>query len=509
MTAEHRTIADDPPLRSMTSAWSVHLAVLGALVAMLGAVFWRSITAAVQVWWVSPTFSHCFLIIPVSAYIVWTRREVLARQTPSAYPRALWLTVPVIAAALVGMLTAVNEIKQLAFMALVQIMILSLLGPRVYRTILFPSLFLFFLVPMGEYLIGPLQRFTTWFISAGLDALGILHYTEGNTIQLANGVYEVAEACAGLRFLIATIAVGAVFSYFTYRKWHKIALFILACMIVPVIANGFRALGIVLLAHYSDNKIATGTDHLVYGWGFSVAILALLMFIGMRFADPEAGEQAAETPAPQPRSLASTAMFAVLAIAVVPAFLLWRAQAEPAINRAAFSLPPAPAGWSLVKPSQQWQPLYAEPDARLAFAMQQADSVDPPVDVLVDYYAENDDGRSLITSTNKLWDEEVWHPVVQNGVRARLGDADIPLGEVEISNGTVSRLIWWTYASGGGFTTSGMIVKLNRLRSLGGMGASLVAVSTPMDSDLDAARNRLARALRALGGLRRRLGAAK
>ncbi len=494
------------------SAWTLHLAALGVLLLVLGALYWQSVVAAVTVWWVSPTFSHCFLIIPVSAYLIWGKRRQLAALTPVAYPRALLLALPVIAASFVGTLASINEIEQLALIAFVQVLALSLLGPQVYRTILFPSLFLFFLVPMGEYLIGPLQNFTTRFIDVWLSFLGILHYTEGNLIQLANGTYQVAEACAGLRFLIATIAVGTLFIYFTYRKWYKIVLFLIACVIVPIIGNGFRALGIVLLAHFSDNHIAVGADHLIYGWGFSVAILGLLMFIGMKFADDIKDEgpgarSVSDVDARPPYVFPATAFAALVAISAVPAFAAWQAHSAGTIDLAAFSRPPAIRGWSLEPVSRDWAPVYQAPDAKLEFAMRGSNTFSPPVDVFVDYYADEAEGPNLISSTNKMWDEDVWHPIREGWRTARVDGQPVRFRELELGSGGISRLIWWTYADGRRYTTSALDVKLHRVRAalLGGRGAALVAISTIVDADLDAARARLGRAAADLGPIKARI----
>jgi len=495
------------------SAWTQHLCVLAALIAILIALYWKAVMSAVTVWWVSPTFSHCFLIIPVSAYLIWGKRHELMAMTPAVYPRALVLAVPVIAANFAGALASINEIVQLSFIAFVQVLALAILGPGVYRKILFASLFLFFLVPMGEYLITPLQRFTTWFIDIWLNLLGILHYTEGNVIQLANGTYQVAEACAGLRFLIATIAVGTLFVHFTFRKWTKIALFLVACVIVPIIGNGFRALGIVLLAHFSDNTIAVGADHLVYGWGFSVAILAALMFVGMKFADKEEKDASAATPRaapPPPRAFILTALAGLAAIAFVPGFEAWRAEAAT-VDVAAFSRPPSISGWTMEPVSTDWAPVYASADASLTFAIRGGDAFAPPVDVFVDYYGGEIEGRNLISSQNKMWNEDEWHPVLQDEVAAPLGHERVRFAEVEIATNATSRLVWWTYRSAGRFTTSGLLVKLDRVRTAfsQGSGAALVAVSTVMDSDIDAARARLRRATAALGNLGGRVDQAR
>ena len=83
----------------------------------------------------------------------------------------------------------------------------------------------------------------------------------------------------------------------------------------------------------------------------------------------------------------------------------------------------------------------------------------------------------------------------------------VHLGEAVISSAGRTRIIWWTYWSGGRFTTKGLDVKLDRLRHAlsGGGGSALVAVSTPVDVDKGEARARLRRALAALGTLTARL----
>lgn len=492
------------------SAWTVHLAALAGLIVVLGALYARTVAAAVTVWWVSPTFSHCFLIIPVSAYLIWTRRQRLAAMTPTAYPQALWLALPMIAAAFIGALASINEIEQLALIGFVQVLALAVLGLAVYRVILFPALFLFFLVPMGEYLITPLQRFTTWFIDHGLTLLGILHFTEGNMVELANGAFQVAEACAGLRFLIATVAVGALFAYLTYRKWHKIALFMVACVIVPIIGNGFRALGIVLLAHFSDNKIAVGADHLVYGWGFSVAILAALMFVGMKFADDIKPPPPVLPPRPaKAHLLPLTVLIALVAIASVPAFAAWRSSARP-VDADAFATAPALQGWTVAAVSRDWAPRFQSPDAKLAFAMSRSGEA-PPVDVFVDYYGNETEGHNLISSANKFWDEEAWHPVAQQNATANIGTRSVAFRELQIGGAGQHRLVWWTYVSGGAFTQSGLAVKLDRVRAAlaGGRGAALLALSTPVDGETETARARLRQAAAALGPVKDRIDSAK
>jgi exosortase A len=490
--------------------WSTHLFVLAVLVFLLGWLNAGAIANALQVWWVSPTYSHCFLVIPVSGYFVWRRRQALASVLPNAYPLALLLAPPLVLLSVAGTVAGINEIEQFAFIGLLQVLIAAVLGPLAYRRLLFPCLFLFFLIPTGDYLVAPLQKFTTYFVSFGLRLFGIAHVANGYIIELSNGTFEVAEACAGLRFLIATLAIGVLFVRLTYNRWHKAILFLLACFFVPVIANGFRALGIVLVAHWSDNRLAVGVDHIVYGWGFLVAILLVLMLIGMRYADPSVEEerwQASAITRFRPSALLLTAGLSVLVICSVPAFLHGELSRSRSVNSAMLSAPLPLARWESSSGSNGWSPTYIAPDARLTLAMRQSDSSLLDVDVFVNYYAGRHGTRDLLNANNKLWAEDLWRPLSDGTAETAIGSRPITVGESVIGSGGLKRVVWWTYWRAGRFTTSARVLKLEALRHVfsGGAGSALVALSTPAPGDLNEARVRLNEAFHALGAIPIRL----
>jgi len=493
--------------------WLRHIAAFVLLLGVMTWFFWPNIQTALTVYWVSPTFSHCYLIIPISAWLVWNKRDELRTVRPSLYLPALVLMIPLAIGWFLGHLVAINEVQQFALMAMVQVAILTLFGWPVYRVLMFPALFLFFLVPTGEYLVPPLQRFTTDFITTFLSLMGIPFYAEGTIIELANGRYQVEEACAGLRFLIATIALGALYAHLTYRKWPKIGLFMLACFVVPVIGNGFRALGIVLLAHYSNNRIAVGFDHLVYGWGFSVAIMLLLFFVGARWRDefPEAKASALPSSPVSAGSLLLAAVLTAVAVAVAPAYASWRESRPLNIDAQAFS-EPSYAGWQIATASGAWEPSFAGEDTKYSFSMDRNSLAAPPVDAFVYYYGRPRGGHTLIESTNKMWNEETWNAVSTGTLTANIGNVKAQLAELEIASPMQRRLIWWTYWARGKFTTSGLDVKIERLKGsfAGSDGSALIAVSVPVELGTEEqARQELADALAAMTDLPARLDRAQ
>jgi exosortase A len=501
-------------------AWTRMLVFLGFLVFGILVVYRATMAPALAVWLESPTFNHCLLILPTAGYLVWQRREALREQTPAWSPLAVLLFLPLAGLWLFGQLVGILEIEQVAVIGMIQVAMLTALGWPVYRMILFPALFLFFLVPTGEYLIGPLQRFTTGFIAIGLDLFGIPAYIEGTLIELGNGNFQVAEACAGLRFLIATVVIGALFAHLYYRRLFKIVLFLIACLIVPVIANGFRALGIVVLAHLTDNRVAAGADHIIYGWGFSVVILFLLLFVGARFSDPPWQPEAAPgrdrnaaAPPARPR-LALAAIVALLLVLSGPV-LAWEHDQRPITVNIAALRPPATLGpFTVSVETTDWHPLYLEPDARVTAALigpSDDQIAAPPVDLDLLYYGRMRKGHELVSSSNRLWSEDAaWRQIADGRGMAEIGGTRFEVRADIMSSVVGKRLVWSWYWMDGQFTTSKPLLKLLQLKTTFArcQGGALIALSTPIESTPAVAASRLAAAAQALGSLPAQLAAA-
>ena len=276
-------------------------AVLPAIVLLLGAAGWLILfraeaAAAIHVWRTSTAFGHCFLILPVAAWLAWERRGRLTGETPDPRPWVALAAVPIGLAWFVAERLGIMEGRQLAAMALLLLLVLCVLGWRLWRAFAVPLLYLFFLVPFGASLVQPLQTFTARFIDIGLDVLGIPHVVTRFTIEIPEGMFRVAEACAGLRFLIASVAFGVLYACVMYRSPMRRLAFIVVSAVVPVIANGVRALGIVFLGHLRGSAEAGAVDHIVYGWVFFSVVLLLLILAGLPFREAWRFEAPARTP---------------------------------------------------------------------------------------------------------------------------------------------------------------------------------------------------------------------
>jgi len=380
------------------------------------------------IWWRSETYTHAFLVAPISAWLIWRRRAAWLHE-PVA-PSVAWL-VPMLLACvlwLMGELASVNPASQFALVALVVLSVPAMLGWAVARHMVFPLLFLFFCVPIGEFLTDPMIAATADFTVAALRLTGIPVYREGMQFVIPSGNWSVVEACSGVRYLIASFMVGALFAYLNYNSWRRRLAFLLVSLLVPVVANWLRAYMIVMLGHLSGNKLAVGADHLVYGWVFFGLVIMLMFWIGARFAEPELKPAASAALSAASAEGGRVGWVAAAAVAVLLSGtqgLQWRLDhSSDGVPQPTVTLPDTlPGGWAAIDTSlSTWEPLYRNPSAKAARSYRRGDEV---VAVWVGFYRRQNESTKLISSTNRLVEPEgsKWLHAPQVARQVAWGDA--------------------------------------------------------------------------------------
>ena len=239
----------------------------------------------VSIWARSETFTHGFLVPPIVMWLIWRKRNILILQQPS--PNFL-LLIPIAAVSIVWLLAdlvSVNSVTQLAATALVVLLVFAMFGRAVASVIIFPLMFLFFSVPLGEFLFPLLMDWTAKFTVGAIRLSGVPVYQEGLQFVIPTGSWSVVEACSGVRYLISSIMIGTLFAYLNYQSLGRRFIFICFSILVPIVANWVRAYLVVMLGHISGNTIAVGFDHLIYGWLFFGVVIMLMFLVGGRWSE--------------------------------------------------------------------------------------------------------------------------------------------------------------------------------------------------------------------------------
>jgi exosortase A len=318
MSQPAAAIHDRPPAHMLSGLRDARVGLAFGLVA-LGLLFHAEVAAAVNTWIESTAYNHCFLVIPIVGFLIWDRQASLHGLTAAPLPLAAVLALPLGVAWLAAERLGIMEGRQLAAVSMVEVLFLAMLGRRLWRALSGPLLYLYFLVPFGDFLTPKLQDITTWFTRHGLDILGIPAYIDGYIIEIPEGTFFVAEACAGLRFLIASIAFGVLYALLMYRSPVRRIVFVAASVIVPIFANGIRALGIVVLGHVLGSAQAAATDHVLYGWIFFSLVILLLIVLGLPFRQDGQPVPVTNSPMPADPGAARMGLFAGLAVAAAAA----------------------------------------------------------------------------------------------------------------------------------------------------------------------------------------------
>ena len=271
-------------------AWRAPLLRLAFTWAALVAITGRDWGEMVRQWWDSSTYNHILLIPPILAWLVRIRWRELERLTPQAWWPGFALLAVGLAAWLAGTSAGVNLVSQLGAVVLLQAAVAVLLGPRVSMGLLFPLAYMLFLVPFGDEIVPALQMITAK-LAIGLTHLsGVPARIDGVFIDTPAGLFVVAEACSGVKFLVAMVALGTLVAHLCFVSWRRRAAFMAAAVIVPVLANGVRAWGTIFIAQSQGVEFAAGFDHIVYGWVFFAVVMVILLGASWRFFDrsPEA-----------------------------------------------------------------------------------------------------------------------------------------------------------------------------------------------------------------------------
>jgi exosortase A len=484
--------------RDAGGTWRSQIMWLAVAWAALLLLFRRDLVAMVGIWWNSSTFNHVLFVPFLIGWLVSLRCAELLRLAPAAW----WPGLAVVAVGgfgwLLGEAAGVNFARQLGLVVMMQGATISLLGPAVARALAFPLAYAFFLVPFGEALVPPLQTLTARMCLIFLHFAGVPAAMDGVFITIPNGAFRVAEACSGVKFLVAMLAYGALAANVCFTSWPRRIAFMTACAVVPVIANGLRAFGTIWIAHHSSSDFAIGFDHVFYGWIFFGLVIALIMGAAWPFFDRRAADGWFDVE--ELRTIAfrtAPARWVAIAVVLIAASpLAW----SGAGSTKALATPTLPtvSGWTRNSdaPAVAWQPHFAGAD-RLVMGRYR-DASGATVDLAIAVYARQGEGHELVGFGQGATPEGgPWEWVADT--------APVPGGRAEriAANGTTEREVVSFYRVGNRLTGSDAEVKLETLkvRLIGGPQRAVAVLVSAEGKDARAAVDRFLAALGPVSGL--------
>lgn len=471
------------------------------------AVFYKTIIDVSGIWISSNIYNHCFFVIPIALFFAYEKFQDIAEVETKPSWIAFVLLILSQLLWLIGSAASVGLFQHVAIFSMLSIFVVYLLGLKASQVIWFPLLFVFFAVPIGDEFIPRFQVITADLSLVFLKWSGIPVYRDGLFLTIPAGHFEVAEACSGIRFFIACVVLGAVYAYANLKSIVGRLGFIVISVLLPILANGLRAYGTIMIGHYSEMKYAAGADHLIYGWGFFAFVIVLLFVVGhfwqkvdalfvkkmeVKPSQVECGSRGIHESWANRRWLLSTL------IGVLPLlFTLCMSYIVGSNDKGGgkVDVDNLPGTVISINSNTKWLPDYKDASSqhlgRLLF----------DVEYFIALYPVNSESAELVSSENRAFRISHWRHDRAVKIDIDLSDgSQIPvmLNEVLSPYGNRLLIISW-YQLDGRPLNSGVETKLRQAMDTltGGTGAgAFVAMSIPFDHNVDEAEQLLMDAFR-------------
>ncbi|NIR32687.1 MAG: EpsI family protein [Gammaproteobacteria bacterium] len=478
---------------ALTGVLSWPMAVTVTLLALLVllAVFSGTSATLLSLWWNNGAYGHALLLLPISLYLVWRQRWLIAREMPRPTPWVLPLLVLWSLTWDLAYLVDVQTGQQLALLLMLPTVLWTLLGTPVMKRLAFPVGYLLLGLPVWDLLIPYLQHFAAVYSTEILRAMGVPVFLDGQRLSIPSGDFVIADVCAGLRYFLASLSIATLYAYLTYRSTWRCVVFVLVGAGLAALFNWIRVVTIVLLGHLSEMQSPLIEDHLWIGWAlFSVALGPLFLF-GAWLREPpkvDAKEEAVppRSSAPGPRGLTFVGVaVAVVGAASVGPILAHAVQdRQPLADSVVISPIPAPKGWSgPFEPRIEWHPEFRGAQAELMHSYEKGGKV---ATVFIAYYRSERQGAELVNEQNRLYERPPWRQATAGNRYRDLmtdGGQTLRVRETRLRGSTDERLIWSWYYAHGRFLARGFATKLYQLwnRLAGRRGAAMLAVAVEVD----------------------------
>ena len=274
------------------------------------------------------------------------------------------------------------------------------------RRVVAPLACLYFVIPVWELLLPGLQRLSVFVAESLLSWLGVPVSIEGVFITIPEGSFQIAEGCAGKRYLIVALAVAGLIAGMMRMRWQRALLFFATTALLALLTNWLRILIVVYAGHLTDmQSYLVAREHISLGWVLFAVLVALVCVLGNRLAGAHAVVAAAppaSVVAPPQASL-WRALLATVPLLLVPlsAQLYTRYSIAPRAGLAAVLLPVADREWhGPLAPDARWTPRFrgASSESRGAYT-----GVAGEVQIFVAQYGVQSDAGKLISFNNSLY----------------------------------------------------------------------------------------------------------
>jgi exosortase len=266
------------------------LAILWAVSLLFG---WRVLVDTFALSLRDDEYTYILLILPVSAILVFLERRSLwkimtlnIRTGPALLAIAALITCFAWGWSASLAPDAQRSMRMLALVLWWIGAFVLCYGSEVARSVLFPLLFLFGLVPLPQpvlnVIVALLQYWSAWAAYVFFAVFGVPVVRDGVVLAIPGLTVQVAEECSSIRSSSMLLVTTMVLSQLLLRSPWRRALVIGLAIPLSVAKNGLRIFTIAMLGTRVDPGYLTGELHRQGGiifFGIALVVILALLWI--------------------------------------------------------------------------------------------------------------------------------------------------------------------------------------------------------------------------------------
>lgn len=225
------------------------------------------------------TYSHAYLIPFIVIYLYFKLSEVgllVFREKTSLLANGILIFS--------GVLLFITSNAQisigywLSLLTVILSAIMTLFRFNLY--VIFPALFLIFIFPLWGLLTDFLQSTSVMAVTYMMSFTGIPTYVEAQFITIPAGVFEIADGCSGLRYIIVSLAISSLFIFLYINNAKKALIFLSIAIVGALFTNWIRITALILIGEYTQMQSSLMEDHNTFGWYLYIPFMFLLFVWG-------------------------------------------------------------------------------------------------------------------------------------------------------------------------------------------------------------------------------------
>ncbi|WP_158306760.1 exosortase [Alteromonas naphthalenivorans] len=233
------------------------------------------------------TYSHSFLvpfIVIYLMYILEVEQRVSFRSSVSWY----WSGV-LLSSGIALWIATWSQISLLYW--LMSLIVLITLIFQVFKfniSTLFPVAYLIFIFPFWGSLAIVFQNISVFMVTLLMSFTDIPVYVENEFVNIPSGIFEIAEGCSGLRYIIVALAISSLYVFLYLRTAKSAIIFTGFALLGALVTNWVRILLLIIIGHVTEMESSLMTDHNNFGWYIYIPVALAQFYLGSKLESLEA-----------------------------------------------------------------------------------------------------------------------------------------------------------------------------------------------------------------------------